>query len=192
MTNLDNVLDMIAEQGPGKTFFATLDLTYACGQVELSEATSQQCNFQMFGGAATGIYRFITGFYGLTTMPTEFQRLLNLTLAGITNTFASIDDMLVVTHGTEDEHIKKAKEVMKSLDEANTSLKLDKCAFAAENIEWVGYTLSQQVVAPINSKIQGKTETNKFKTTQILRAGKQFLPNSSSTLHSCVFHSEIH
>ena len=73
--NLDNLMDMIAEHGeqePGKTFFTTLDLAYAYGQVDLSEATSRQCNFQIIGGAKTGIYRFITGFYGLTTKPTGF------------------------------------------------------------------------------------------------------------------------
>ena len=108
MPNLDNLMDMIAEhveQGPGETFFTTLDMTYAYGQVELSEETSRHCNFQIIGGKATGINRFVTGFYGLTTMPTEFQRIMDLTLAGITNTFVFIDDILIVTHGTEDDEI---------------------------------------------------------------------------------------
>ena len=70
-------------------------------------------------------------------MPTEFQRIMDLTLAGVTNTYASIDDILFVTHRTEDEHIEKVKEVLKRLDEANVSLKLDKCTSAAEDIEWV-------------------------------------------------------
>ena len=156
MPNLDNLMDMIAEhveQGPGETFFTTLDMTY--GQVELSEETSRHCNFQIIGGKATGIYRLVTGFYGLTT---EFQRIMDLTLAGITNTFAFIDDILIVTHGTEEEHITKVKEVLKRLDHANINLRLDKCTFAAKNIEWVGYNLSQQGVAPINSKVQGISE----------------------------------
>ena len=105
MPNLDNLMDMIAkhgEQGPGKTFFTTLDMTYAYGQVELSEATSRQCNFKIIGGAATGVYRFVTGFYGLTFVPTELKRTMVLKLTGITNTFAFIDDILIVTHGTED------------------------------------------------------------------------------------------
>ena len=59
---------------------------YAYRQVELSSDTSKHCNFQIFGGEATGVYRFVTGFYGLTTMPTEFQRIMDLTLAGISNT----------------------------------------------------------------------------------------------------------
>ena len=126
MPNLDNLMDMIAEhveQGPGETFFTTLDMTYAYGQVELSEETSRHCNFQIIGGKATGIYRFVTGFYGLTTMPTEFQRIMDLTLAGITNTFVFIDDILIVTHGTEDEHIKKVKEVMQRLDNSKINIK---------------------------------------------------------------------
>ena len=52
MPNLDNLMDMIAEhveQGPGETFFTTLDMTYAYGQVELSEETSRHCNFQIIG-----------------------------------------------------------------------------------------------------------------------------------------------
>ena len=32
-------------------------------------------------------------------MPTEFQRMMDATLAGIANTFAFIDDILIVTRG---------------------------------------------------------------------------------------------
>ena len=75
MPNLDTVMDMIAEhvaKKTGQTFYTTLDMTYAYGQVELSKDTARQCTFQIVGGEATGIYRFITGFFGLNTMPTEF------------------------------------------------------------------------------------------------------------------------
>ena len=141
MPNLDNRMYMIAEhveQGPGETFFTTLDMTYTYVQVERSKETSRHCNFQIIGGKATGIYRFVTRFYGLTTMPTEFQRKMDLTLAGIINTFAFIHDILIASHGTEEGHIKKVKEVMQRMDNANINLRLDKRTFAAKNIEWVG------------------------------------------------------
>ena len=69
----------------------------------------------------------MTGFYGLPAMPTEFQRIIDLILAGIANTFAFIDDILIVTHGTKKEHIAKVEEVLNRLDEANVNLKLKKC-----------------------------------------------------------------
>ena len=91
-------------------------------------------------------------------MPTEFQRLMDLTLAGISNTFSSTDDILIVRHGTEEEHVEKVKQVQERLDEANINLKLNKCNFAKQNIEWVANKLSQQGVEPINSKVQGISE----------------------------------
>ena len=128
MPKLHNLMDMIAEnvgKGPGKTFFTTLDMTYAYGHVELSADTSRQCNFQIIGREATGVYKIVIGFYGLFTMPTEFQRIMDVTLTGISNTFSFKDGILIVTHGTEEEHIEKVKEVLKvltRLDEANINL----------------------------------------------------------------------
>ena len=173
MPNLDNLMDMIAEQtdkGEGTTFFTSLDMNYAYGQVKLSENTAKHCNFQIIGGEATGVYRFKTGFYGLTTMPTEFQRIMDTTLAGIANTFAFIDDILIVTRGDEEGHIEKVRQVLKRLDEANVSLKAEKCTFAAKQIEWVGYKLSQEGVEPINSKVQGITDRLKPTNLKQLRS----------------------
>ena len=42
-------------------------------------------------------------------MSTELQRIADLTQAGISNTFAFIDHILIVTHGTEEEHMTKLK-----------------------------------------------------------------------------------
>ena len=50
--------------------------------------------------------------------------------------------------------MQKVKEVLERLDEANISLKLEKCTFGAKSIEWIGYKLTQEVVEPINSKVQ--------------------------------------
>ena len=110
MPNLDNLIDMIAEHVAkkfGQTFYTTLDMTYAYDQVELSKDTARHYKFLIVGGDATGLYRLVTGFYGLTTIPTGFQGIMDLSLACITNTFAFNDDILVVTHGAEEEHMLK-------------------------------------------------------------------------------------
>ena len=51
---------------------------------------------------------------------------------------------------------------MKRLDEANVNLKLDKCPFTAEDIEWVGYKLSQQGVTQLRSFLGALNQFNKF------------------------------
>ena len=101
----------------------------------MSEAPSRQPTFQIIGGAATAIYRFVTWFFGLTTMLTKLQRNNDLKLAGITNTFPFKVERLIVTNGTEDEHITKVKEVLRRLDQTNVSLQLETYAFAADSFE---------------------------------------------------------
>ena len=68
-------------------------MKYAYGQLKLNTELAKHCNFQIIGGRATGTYRFITGFYGLTVMPTEFQKLIDSILEKAQNTFAFIDDI---------------------------------------------------------------------------------------------------
>ena len=48
-------------------------------------------------------------------MPTEFQKLMDLTLVNINSVFVYIDDILIVTKGTKAEHLNKVREVMKVL-----------------------------------------------------------------------------
>ena len=86
---------------------------------------------------ATGKYRFVTEFYSLTIMSTEFERKMKITVAGITNTFSSIDDIPVVTHGDKQKQSIKVKEVLNRLDDPDMGLKLETCNFAMENIESV-------------------------------------------------------
>ena len=94
MPNIDILLDNVAQsaqQGhdkPGTTLFSTIDLRYAYSQLKLDDATRQQCNFSIIGGQATGTYQFQTGFYGLTDIPAEFQKAINLTLNNERDTFA--------------------------------------------------------------------------------------------------------
>ena len=76
MSNLDNLLDLVAEKldtEEGEAWFSLVDMTYAYDQVLLHQLTAKHCNFQIIGGKSTGTYRFITGFYGLSVMPREFQ-----------------------------------------------------------------------------------------------------------------------
>ena len=90
MPNLDNLIDMIAEKldkKEGEAWYSSVDITYAYGQIPLNDLTKRRCNFQSVGGKSTGTYRFTTGFCGLTVMPTEFQKLMDLTLANINSVF---------------------------------------------------------------------------------------------------------
>ena len=190
MPNLDNLIDMVAEQvtqSSEQAWFTTLDLKYAYGQLQLNDSTAKHCNFQIFGGEATGTYKFITGFYGLTIMPTEFQRAMDTVLANEKNVFIFIDDILIVTKGSKEEHLKRVSEILYKLDQAHVRLKLEKCQFAKNETHWLGYKLTQSGIQPENSKVQGITERLRPKNIKQMRSfmgainqlgkSQSFIPN---------------
>ena len=74
-------------------------MQYAFSQLILHNATARHCNFNIVSGDMTGTYRFKTEFYGLTDMTAEFQKATDCTLAGLTNTFCFLDDILIASRG---------------------------------------------------------------------------------------------
>ena len=117
-------------------------------------------------------------------MPTEFQKLMDLTLANINSVFVYIDDILIVTKGTKQQHMNKVREVLTILDDANLQLKAEKCVVAQENVEWLGYKLTRTGISPVNAKSQGISErlrpTNLKQLRSFLGAVNQFnnfIPN---------------
>ena len=67
----------------GSKFFSKVDLKYTYGQIPLHKETQKHCNFSILGVNATGKYRFMNGFYGLTDMPATIQKAMDFTLNNI-------------------------------------------------------------------------------------------------------------
>ena len=174
MPNIEELMDTvgqtISERKPGDVYFSTMDLTYACGQLPLSPETSVQCNFSLVGGKSTGTYRFQTEFYGLTTMPAEFQRVMDTILSEFPQAHAFIDDILVVTKGTEIEHIWAVERILRKLDRENMSLKLTKCQFARKECEWLGHKITCTGITPLIQKTEPIESLKAPKTVSQLKS----------------------
>ena len=82
-----------------------------------TSGNSQALFFKIIGGQTTGTYAFRTGYYGLTTMPPEFQKIMDRILHETTNTFSFIDDILIVTKGSKEEHIRTEEAAINELKE---------------------------------------------------------------------------
>jgi hypothetical protein len=63
----------------GAKYYSTLDQTSSYWQVPLNEQTAHKTAFLTRGG----LYEFIVGAFGLTSMVATFQRLMNLVLSGL-------------------------------------------------------------------------------------------------------------
>ena len=148
---VDTIGQLISEIKQWEVYFTTMDLTYAYGQL-LSEETSVHCNFSLVAERSTRTNRFRTGVYGLTSMPAEFQRVMDSILNEFPQANASIDDILVTTKCTEVEHISLVEKILRKLNRENISLKLPKCEFAKRECEWLGHRIRETGITPLKRK----------------------------------------
>ena len=195
MPNIDNLIDTIQQNlntsaSQETAYYSTLYLKYAYSQLKLEPETAQHCNFNIISGEKTGTYRFITGFYGLTDMPAAFPKVMDYTLVGLQNTYCFLDDIIVVSRGSKDDHLKLVYKCLKKLDEDNLRINLPKCHFAKTEIEWFGHKFSQSGIAPLESKTAAIPSIPAPKNLKQLRSflgsvhylGK-FIPNLSQLCH---------
>ena len=96
--------------------------------------TARHCNFNIICGDATGTYRFKTGFSGLTDMPAEFQKAMDYTLVGLSNTYCFLDDIIVVSKGSKESHLKYDYDCLRKFEADNLRINLSKCHFAKHQI----------------------------------------------------------
>ena len=59
-------------------------------------------------------------------MPAEFQKAIDLTRNIEKDTFAFLDDILIISHGTKEQHIDKLTKVLNKLDAENIAISVDK------------------------------------------------------------------
>ena len=122
MQSIDYLVKAVAlhisqrQNSPGIFWFSKIDLNYAYRQISLDVSIAKYCNFSILRGRATGTYRIINGFYGLTDTPAGFQKTIDKTLEGISSKFAFLDDILVITKGTIKEHELNLDKILQKLD----------------------------------------------------------------------------
>ena len=134
MPKTELLIDIISQhltdtQNGQQAYFTTLDLKYAYSLLKLHHDTAKHCNFNIICGEPTGTYRFKTGFYGLTDIPAEFQKAIDYTLIGLQNTYCFLDDIIIVSTGTEADHLAYVHKCLKKLDDDNLRINLQKCHF---------------------------------------------------------------
>ena len=103
---------------------------------------------------ATGKDRFKSGIYGLTDMPTEFQKAMDRTLDGCLNSLCYLDDMLIVSVGTAEQHNALVEAALLRLYNEGFSLNFSKCQFSVHEIEWLGFILDSEGVRPKHSRVK--------------------------------------
>ena len=85
-------------------------------------------------------------------MPNEFQRVMDSLLKNIPFKVCYIDDILVASRGSYEEHKTIVYKILSILNKNNMAVKWGKCAFFKSDIELLGFKISGNRVRPLVGK----------------------------------------
>ncbi len=101
-----------------------------------------------------GKYQFVTMPFGLVNAPSTFQHLMDQLLEGTQMfTAAYLDDVIIHSRCWE-EHLEHLREILTRLRKAGLTIKESKCKFARNECEYLGHTVGNGKVHPLQAKVQ--------------------------------------
>ena len=141
---LPNVKD-VTDKMHGSNYWTTLDAASAYWPIQVRERDKEKTAFSV----QRGKFEFNVTPYGLCNAGASYQRLIDITLAGlaVNRVLAYMDDIIIFTT-TFKEHIDSLREVFRKLKEAGIQLKGSKCVLGSSKVEFLGFELSNGGIKP--------------------------------------------
>ena len=143
--------DILLTLGPIR-FVSSIDLTAGYWQVPLKKEHRQYTGFRV----GTRSYVFNVLPFGISTAVSSFTRCMDLVLSPTCSGFTHcyVDDILVVSE-TFEEHLEHLNLVFNALKRAGFTMRLPKCSFFRESVNFLGYKLDRDGLRPDPDRIQG-------------------------------------
>lgn len=154
----------------GKRYFTSLDLRDGFHHVFMAKNSVKYTAFV----TPFGQFEYLKMPFGLKNAPARFQRYINEIFSDLIkegNIVVYMDDFLVATE-TVEQHLEVLRQVYKILVENLLQLRLDKCKFLYQKIEFLGYTITAEGVRPNDSGIAAVKD---FPTPRCARDVQSFL-----------------
>ena len=129
---LPRIEDLVAALSGGQEF-TKLDLANAYLQLPLEDKSMQYVTINTH----KELFKYNRLPFGVASAPAIFQRTIECLLQGMKHVVAYIDDILITGEKGED-HLKNLDEVQKRLGTAGMRLKVEKCLFQQEKVEYLG------------------------------------------------------
>ena len=103
----------------------------------------------------SGLFEFSVMPFGLCNAPATFQRLMETVLEGLARKqcFVYLDDILVIS-STWEEHLQNLELVIERLKKAGLCLKPKRCAFARQEVTYLGHVISEAGISVDSTKIE--------------------------------------
>jgi hypothetical protein len=106
---------------------------------------------------------------GIKNSPDIFQAVINELLGDLDFVQVYLDDILITTDGSFQDHLQKLQLVLKRLEQANFRANLHKCFFARDELDYLGYWLTCRGLQPQPKKVEVIMRLTPPKTKHQLR-----------------------
>jgi hypothetical protein len=134
----------------GAKFFTKMDLTKGFWHIHLAEESKEMTSFAIKG--ATYVWKCMP--MGLKNSPATFQWLMDDLLKEFSDFCQPYIDDVIIFSKTFEEHCKHLELVMTKLREAGIVVKLPKCEFAMDKMDFLGHTVSAERIQMQHRKIK--------------------------------------
>jgi hypothetical protein len=144
------VRDLFAQLQDSK-WFSKLDFCSGYFQIKMDPESKKYTAFS----TEFGLFQFKVMPMGLTNSAATFQRFVQHVFADFLTDFVKvyIDDILVHSK-TMEEHIKHVQLVITRIQEYGLKIKLAKCEFTVEEIQFLGHIISHNKIKPVKDKLK--------------------------------------
>ena len=116
-----------------------------------------------------GKFRYKRLPMGVHNSPDIFQQIINDLLGDLGYVSTYLDDILILSDGTFEDHMTKLMVVLRRLDQANFRANVRKCFFAQTELDYLGYHITRKGIQPQTKKVEAILRLKAPKTKRQLR-----------------------
>lgn len=91
---------------------------------------------------------------GLCNSPDIFQKYMGELVGDLEHVRAYIDDLLIISKGTYEDHLEKLEELFRHLQDARVKVNAIKPAFGKTELEYLGYWVTREGVQHMPNKVE--------------------------------------
>jgi hypothetical protein len=158
-------ISTIIQELEGFTYAKALDLNMGYYTIRLDPTVSEMCTI-IFPWGKCSYKRLPMGFGGSADI---FQAQIMDLMASLEFVCVYMDDLLIITRRTLDEHLQKMETVLTRLRDAGLKVNGAKSSFCANEIEYLYYILTKEEIKPQPKKVQAKLALNPPNSVKELR-----------------------
>ena len=121
----------------GAKWLTKVDVASAFWKLRIAKGHEHKTAFR----TRYGLFEWLVTPFGLSGAPASFQRYINSVLRQHLDDFCSafMDDVLIYSNGSKEDHYRKVRIVLRKLLDAGLHLDPDKCEFAKKTIKYLGF-----------------------------------------------------